>query len=359
MQYGREIVKKPACPFCGMRIDKPGEPDTRMPLEMPVGSCACGAVYVCDETGHSLGAAMMEALTYACDMDPDLAAGLLPEDDYREEIVERYDYMHHIIVPGGALEGRRIRGALFFIRLHDDVQEVTAEGVKARMAHTAPAEAPQSQPTRPYSKQEVEDFVRRYDIEPILNAAGHDKKLIRNLQRLLYSGDDLFRKRAAETLGRVSAVIAQRDPRTVSQLLQRLFTAINDTAAFTWGAFEAVGEIIGRRPDLFGGYIPHLYPFLMDDARRAQALETLGAIARARPDLLRKITFRILLLLTHPSPAVCGHAVRLLGFLGAHEARENLGKLRGDTRELECYEAGTLTRVTIDRLVVDALDTNH
>jgi hypothetical protein len=62
-----------------------------MPHEMPVGSCSCGAVYACDETGHNLGSAMIEALVFGCNMDWDLAWGLLPEEDYLEKLVENYD----------------------------------------------------------------------------------------------------------------------------------------------------------------------------------------------------------------------------------------------------------------------------
>ena len=131
--FGREIIKRPTCPFCGILIERPKELSTRMPGEMPVGSCSCGAVYACDETGHNLGSAMLEALVFGCDLDSDLAWGLLPEEDYREEIVEHYDYVKHLIVPGGFHEGRRISGALFFIRLHEDVQEVTSEGVQKRL----------------------------------------------------------------------------------------------------------------------------------------------------------------------------------------------------------------------------------
>ena len=101
---GRDIIKEPTCPFCGMPVEKPKELSTRMPGEMPVGVCSCGAVYACDETGHNLGSAMIEALVFGCDMDADLAWGLLPDDDYAEEIVEHYDFVTHCIVPGGFFE---------------------------------------------------------------------------------------------------------------------------------------------------------------------------------------------------------------------------------------------------------------
>lgn len=355
---GREIIKRPMCPFCGMQIERPEELDTRMPGEMPVGSCSCGAVYACDETGHKLGAAMIEALAFACNMDWDLAMGLLPEDDYLEEVIEHYDYLTHRIIYTQFFEGRRISGALYFIRMHDDVQEVTAEGVRKRLKKSASAspEVPRKRSQqRALSKKEVEELVNEYQVEEILSVAYDDAKIIRNLQRLLYSGDDLFRQRAADILGQVSGVIAERDPGTVSKLLQRLFTAIDDTAAFTWGAFEAVGEIIRYKPDLLAGYIPQLYKYLAEEARRVQALEALGRIGKSRPDLIRKIGSRCIALLTNPDPRVRGHAALLLGALGLSEGREPLEKLIEDDNEIRIYDCGELARKTVGELASEAL----
>ena len=356
---GREIVKKPTCPFCEMLIEKPKELSTRMPGEMPVGSCSCGAVYACDETGHNLGSAMIEALVFGCNMDTDLAWGLLPEDDYREEIVEHYDYVNHTIVPGEFFEGRRIAGALYFIRLHDDVQEVTSEGVRKRLDKATPHAIKASSSSHTgkgsLSKKEIEKLVKEFKVDQIVSAAGEDKKIIRNLQRLLYSGDHLFRKRAAEILGQVSAVIAENNPGTISKLLQRLFYAITDTAASSWGAFEAIGEILSHKIELFAGYIPQLYQFLADETRRPQVLQTLGRIAKSRPDLMRKVTFHFIPYLSDSDPLVRGYAAWLMGCLSAAEAREDLEKLREDPHEIHIYENGQLEKKTVGDVASGAL----
>jgi len=357
--FGRDPVKKPACPFCGsLLIEGPKELRTRRAGEMPVGSCSCGAVYACDETGHNLGSAMVEALVFGCDMDWDLAWGLEPEKDYLQEIVENYDLKNHLIIPRGSFEGRRIAGALYFVRLHKDVQEVTSDGVQKSLARAVPAASnSSSRGTRKktLSKKNVEKLVKEYRIDSILDAAQEDKKIIRYLQRLLYSGDDLFRWRAAETLGRACAIIGDRDPGFVSRLLQGLFYSITDTAAFPMGAFEAIGEIIGNRPDLFGGYAPQLYQFLADETRKAQSMQALGKIAASRPDLLRKHTLYFFDFLEDPDPAVCGYTAWLMGNLGAYEAKEDLEKLQQESHEIEIYENGNLEKKTVGRVASEAL----
>ncbi len=357
---GSKIFKRPACPFCGMPVKRPSEPQTHLPVEMPIGCCSCGAVYACDETGHNLGAAMLEALMYACGLDADLAAGLLPEDDYLQEIVERYDYVSHLIVPGGAMEGRRIRGALFFIRLHEDVQEVTraqAERIISRSSQRllkgGDTQAQVSAP--PLTKRQVETLVEGYDIDAAIKAAPGDRKLVRNLQRLLYSGDTLTRKRAADILGRVCAVIAKNNPGGVSRLLQTFFTAISDTAAFTWGAFEAIGEIIRCEPVFFGPYVTFLAPHLADDTRIPQTVEAMQRVAETRPELLRKTAFRMNRLLNHPDPSVRGNAARILGFLGSSEAADQLRRLLSDPAKLSIYAQGRIRQVSVGELAAEAL----
>ena len=356
---GRELLGKPACPFCGLLIERPLEPYTRRPGNMPVGRCDCGAVYACDETGHNLGSALIEALLFACDMDWDLAWDLVPDEDYEQERIEHYDYVHHLIVPGGFFESRRISGVLLFIRLQEEVREVTDDGVRIGVAKASsgsyePKAGKASDPS--LSKSEIEECVREFRVDAILGVAGNDRKLVRNLQRLLYSGDDEFRQRAADLLGRAAAVIAEEDPRIIARLLQSLFTSISDTAASSWGAFEAIGEIVSRRTDLFAGYIPQLYQFLPDGTRKAQALKALGKIALSRPQLLRSVTFHVISLLNDTDPKVRGYAAWILGNLRAHEVREDLKKLLDQPYEVEIYENGNLGKKSLGQVAQEALE---
>lgn len=325
---------------------------------MPVGSCSCGAVYACDETGHNLGSAMIEALVFGCNMDWDLAWGLLPEEDYQEEIVEHYDQLSHLIIPGGFFERRRISGALYFIRMHEDVRDVTSDGVRKSLDKAVSGLSrrhTKNDGKAALSREMVEEFVRGYKISPILEVAGVDRKLLKNLQRLLYSGDDLIRQRAAEILGRVSAVVSERNAGVISSLLQRLFISITDTAASNWGAFEAIGEIISRRIDLYAGYIPQLYQFLGDETRRGQVLQTIEKIARARPELIRKYAFHFIPFLSDPEPGVRGYAASLLGALGAQEAKEDVGRLLEDLNEIHVYENGNLTKKKVGQIASEVI----
>ena len=356
--FGRDIIDKPMCPFCGMVIDKPRELSIRMPGEMPVGRCGCGAVYAYDVTGHNLGAAMSEALVFACKGDWDLAWDLLPEDDYLEKLVKHYDLNTHLIVHGGAYEGRQINGTLYFIRLHQDIREVTDEGAKRMLDRATPVSSgsPAQQKGKiSFSKKEIEELVEAYNLEALLVLAREDQRIIRTLQRLLYTPDNLSRWRAADVMGQVSARIARKDPGAISRLMQGFFTSLVDTAASSWGALDAIGEIIRSRPEQFAGYIPQLYQMARDRALLAEILRALGRIGHARPDLLRKNTLHFLPFLRDEEPEIRGHAAVLLGNLGAREARDDLKRLQDDPEVMEVYGKGNIEERTIGQLASEAL----
>ena len=329
-----------------------------MPGEMPVGSCSCGAVYAYDATGHSLGTAMVEALVFGCDGDWDLAWDLLPEEDYLEKQVKNYDIETHLIVPGGTHEGRRIAGALFFIRLHQDIREVTEEGARRRLEKATPVSqrsASKRRSRKSFSKKEVEKLVKEYKLDTLLSIAERDQRIIRDLQRLLYSVEKGLRWRAADVLGKVSALIAQKDSGTISRLLQGQFTALADTAASGWGAVDAIGEIISNIPKQFAGYIPQLYQLLKDRALVADVLRALGKIGERRPDLIRKKAFHFIPLLQDPDPEIRGHTAILLGNLHAHEAKEDLNRLIDDAALVEVYRDGEIEKLTVGEAVSEAL----
>jgi hypothetical protein len=357
---GRNIFNKPSCPFCGMLIDRPRELAMRMPHEMPVGKCVCGAAYAYDATGHNLGTAMIDALVFGCNGDWDLAWDLLPGEDYLEQQVGNYDFENHLVVHGGIYEGRRIAGTLYFVRLHQDVLEVTDEGSRRLMERSTPVPrargaSAKGKGRKPFSKKEVEALVKAYDVAPLLGMAEQDKRILRDLQRLLYSADKLERWRAADTMGKVSAVIAKNDPGVVSRLIQGLITSLADTAASSWGSLDAIGEIIRNCPEQFAGYMPQLYPFARDRALLADVLRALGRIGKVKPDLIRKKAFYFFPFLADPSPEIRGYAAILVGNLGAHEAKEGLEKLVNDPAAMEVYAHGALQNRTIGQLASEAL----
>lgn len=99
------------CPFCNNLLARPVDISYGT-IDIIGGICQCSAVYVLDRTGHNLGAAFMDALTFACKEDYDKALSLMP-DEY--ETVD-FDYdIHRNAIGKNPITGRA--GKLLFLRL--------------------------------------------------------------------------------------------------------------------------------------------------------------------------------------------------------------------------------------------------
>ncbi|MDA8334176.1 MAG: PBS lyase [Peptococcaceae bacterium] len=358
MPFGANLTQRADCPFCGLPIAKPREPGIRRPGEMPLGACPCGAVYAHDATGRNLGAAFIEALVFACDLDWDLAWGLTPEDDYLERIVENYDAETNLLVPGGFFEGRRIAGALYFIRMHDDIQAVTRGGVEEELARVnAPVAGAPAAGGPAFTRRDVEKMVAQYRLEPLLTGAGRARKMIRDLQRLLYSGDRLLRLRAADVLGRLAAKVAPVDPGAFPGFLQQLLDSPEDPGSFCPGALDAAGEIIAWAPGIYAGFVPLLTQYLDNEAIRPQVLRALAKIAAVNPGILRKFAARLSPFLRDTVPENRAWAACALGNLRAAEAIDDLRNLEHDAHAIPYYEDGALETKTVGQMAAAALET--
>ena len=330
--------------------------------EFPVGNCQCGAVYSCDVTGHNVGAAIVETLVYACDGNADFAWDLVPEDDYLTGRIENYDEQTHQVVAKKNLDGRGVRGVLYFIRLHTDIpataKRVTLETDKPLTKETGAEQGRYISPIEPRgdgnlarkkaTKAAVKDLVSKGDINGLVELCFGDKKTLRFMQRLLYDPSESNRLYVAWAIGQVCARVSSREPGQVSELLHRLFEACSDSAATPWGMIETIGCIISMRPDIFGAFARHLLNYLGDSSTRSQVLWALAEIAENRPDLIRNMPFYTLFdFLGHPEPQVRGNAVRLLGRIKATEAAVQLMGLRSDMEEFFFYYEGELVTSTV------------
>ena len=69
--------------------------------------------------------AMVEPLVYACNDNWDFAWELMPEDDYLTGRIENYDEITHQVVDIKNIDGRPVRGVLYFVRLHTEIAEIS------------------------------------------------------------------------------------------------------------------------------------------------------------------------------------------------------------------------------------------
>jgi hypothetical protein len=365
-----KIIVRPWCPFCGQKVDRPSHAPVRKMNEFPVGRCQCGAVYTCDATGHNIGAAIVETLVYACGDNADLAWELMPEDDYLTGRIENYDESEHQVVAEKNIDGRAVRGVLYFVRLHSEAQEIAGRVRKNKeeiLARTVPAVGNRSGVTiepapdterirRKADKSMVKGLVEHADIDGLVALCFDDKKTLRLMQRLLYDPLESKRWQVAWIIGQVTARTSTREPGPVSELLHRLFEACSDSAATPWGMVETIGYIVALRPDIFGAFTRNLLNYLHEQSTRNQVFWALAEIAAKRPDLIRDLPFYNLFhFLRHPEAQVRGQVVRLLGRIRAKEAILQLMELGNDQEVFTWCREGRLETSTIAEVTAEAI----
>ncbi|MCF8055391.1 MAG: PBS lyase [Desulfocapsa sp.] len=370
----KKLKSSPWCPFCGQKVGRASDAIERKMHEFTVGRCRCGAVYTCDPTGHNVGSAMVETLVFACDNNWDFAWDLMPEDDYLTGRVEDYDDVTHQVVDTRNIDGRAVRGVLYFVRLHTEIAEISqrvkekqdalAKGTVSPVLDAAgipekPVREPGLDPKRKkvrVNKKMVIEARENLDIDTLVSYCFDDKKTLRLLQRLLYDVDEEKRWQTAWVIGQVCARVASREPGQVSELLHRLFEACSDSAAAPWGMLETLGEVIAARPDIFGAFTRHLLNYMGDESTQVQVVWALSKIAETRPDLIRDTPFfNLFHFLKHPKPEMRGLVAQLLGRIRAKEVSMQLMALSDDQEELTIWIEGKAEKHTVSELVKVAL----
>ena len=370
------VTKKPWCPFCGLDVKKAVNLSSRQLNEFKVGNCDCGAVYTCDPTGHNIGSAIVESLVYACGDNWDFAWELIPEDDYLTGRIENYDEETHQVVETRNVDGRFVRGVLYFVRLHTEIAEIakrfrdkqetassetetTLEQAKKKTADMEVTVDPDRKPQKA-NKRLVKKLILEQDADELAKLCLDDTKTMRLLQRLLYTPIEEERWAVAWTIGQVCKRVASKQPGQVSEFLHRLFEACSDSAASPWGMIETIGAIIGGRPDVFGAFTQYLLNYVSEESTQVQTVWGMAEIAKTRPDLIRTTPFYSLFhFLNHPNPAMRGQLARLLGRIQASEALMQLMGLSNDNEELVIWEEGKPVRTTVAKEAAKAVALIH
>jgi hypothetical protein len=84
----------PQCPFCGAYLKRPEQMNITPTDSVHGGHCTCGALYISDPTGKSVGLMMAQALAAASDILKKEIVDLVPDEDYQDAILN-YDWRNH------------------------------------------------------------------------------------------------------------------------------------------------------------------------------------------------------------------------------------------------------------------------
>ncbi len=344
---------KPAvCPFCGRIIKKP----EILPVgfsDFEAGICECGAVYVCDVTGHNRGSAFVEALLIACAGDWDLAWDLDPDTDYKEIWIENYDLETNTILEPSPDQKNFARGVLCFLKLAGDIRELKDPALRELLKKEDPFSGLPSVDKKKLSRKEMEKLIEKQELE-LLTAYHLKEPLNLNvIQKLLYHPDPVFRKKVACIIGKICEKMEKIYPEKIIDFIKRLLYASADSAASAWGALEAVGEIIRNTGERYSIFLKNLFAFLDFPEFRPSVLYAFYRISEKHPELLKKESYlKLVDLLENVTPEEQGLIILIFSNLGSREVKSAFSGLNPEKKlKIFDYSSFQFKEVTLGELL--------
>ncbi|MCS7215247.1 MAG: hypothetical protein RMI30_00455 [Thermodesulfovibrio sp.] len=225
----------PTCLFCGRIIEPPSEKITEFG-EVIYGKCECGAVYVCEPTGHNQGEALVDAMMLASPEGIDKI-----ELGVNYELRDKaYDYKTHQYV---YLKNQIFSGRLFFIKpMTESIKRTTKEKTKI-------------------SKKDFLCLLEEENFEQIERVSLNNLNVFGWLISFSYDKENPISWRAIKAMGYVAkAYVEAGEIEPLRNTIRKLLWSMTDeSGGIGWRAAELIGEIVYAEPSLFQDIIPILW----------------------------------------------------------------------------------------------------
>lgn len=196
-------------------------------------------------------------------------------------------------------------------------------------------------------REKILETLSGEDFDAVLSELRRDspKRIINALFPLLYHQDEIIKWRAVTFMGLFVGELAQEDMESARNVVRRLMWNLNDeSGGIGWGAPEAMGEILARHEGLAGEYAPILLSYANREGNYLELpmlqrglLWGIGRFSETRPYAAAGSKSHFFHYLESEDPAVRGHAVRILGLIGAREDRMRLLPLVEDHSLYDTY----------------------
>ncbi len=232
----------PTCLFCGRIIDPPEEKQTDYG-EICFGKCTCGALYVCEPTGHNQGEALVDAMMLTAPEGIDnIELGVNYE--LRDKA---YDFRTHQYV---YLKNQIFSGRLFFIKpMTESVKRALRENTKI-------------------SKKDFLCLLEEESFEQIEKVSLNNLNVFGWLISLSYDKENPISWKAIQAMGHVAkAYVEAEEIEPLRNTIRKLLWSMTDeSGGVGWRAAELIGEIIYASPALFKDIIPILWSQREEDS---------------------------------------------------------------------------------------------
>ncbi|MBI5847600.1 MAG: hypothetical protein HZB31_06565 [Nitrospirae bacterium] len=202
-------------------------------------------------------------------------------------------------------------------------------------------------------KSEIREFLGRYQLQPITEAAKKDRSIIRMLISLVYDKENLESWRAIEAIGLVAGEIAKTNVDLIRNLCQRFLWMMRDESGNGPGsAPELLGEIVRSTPDAFADIGQVITSFYDEKMLRRGVMRAIWRIVDIRPDLLT-ITQDLRdqkLCLDDDDAGVRAYSLMIAGAMSLQEFRPTMEGLMGDMSQVTIYNKGEFMNTTVSEI---------
>jgi len=211
-------------------------------------------------------------------------------------------------------------------------------------------------PTKNKVREEVISALERRDYDDLIELWIKENGVIRILISMTYNKDDIVAWRAIEAIGRITAVMAERQPDDVRNLAGRMLWMIRDeSGGIGWSAPEIIGEIIRNNTELCYDLVPVLISFHEEQMLRAGVLWAAGRIAEVNRELILSAVPVIMSYLNDPDCNVRGMAIWAISRIRPEGYNVMIKDLISDDHVMVIYNNGELQNVRIGTLAEDVM----
>jgi len=206
-------------------------------------------------------------------------------------------------------------------------------------------------------KKHLRNLLEHRNFDELADLAGQKRRVLGLLISLTFDRDPLIGWRAVEAMGVAADRIAEEDPDHVREHLRRLYWLLSEeSGGVCWRAPEAMAEIVRRRPQMFGDYVPIVIALINEMAEedlvhfRAGILWAIGRLGPLAGEEIDAAMPKINASLDHHDPQVRGMAVWCLGQCGLGELLAEREDLLSDQCPVDLFEDGDLVSRTAGEL---------
>jgi hypothetical protein len=204
---------------------------------------------------------------------------------------------------------------------------------------------------KPYGRKTKKKVFRILDTEPRTLALTHlaqipDEQLVGHLFSHFYHMDERIKFRSVTAMGELALRISGTRMERARIILRRIMWNLNDeSGGIGWGSPEAMGEILGKSPELaidfksiLFSYLDHRGNHIEHEMLQRGVLWGIGTYLGAAPDDLTRTTKeQIWAHLSSTDPVKRGYAARALINANALGCKEVPDHIASDTACIDIY----------------------